>query len=324
MKAPKVILSSLLLLGAGAAICWQFSSKEKPEETTERQSESRSAVRSVRSEDKESRFAKLTDRSIRWEVRADMLRRIDPAALSSQDIDTLYSLLHHKPEVGQEKNWWVVVNEIMEQMRIHGIGAERYTETMLGIVNDSSVDEVIRDYAVQHVGQWVTPRLVKQGRPSESNPALIEQTTQDLSQLITDPALGHSSIPGTTLMVLIDMQEGGVSEQTLAPVIARLEPWFSQTIAGENQVGRTTRISAINAVGMLGLTDQAAVIRELANSEEIDASIRLNSIATLGMIGEDTDLETLSELSATSQTFRYAAKASYKRLQDRMAANSQQ
>ena len=86
-------------------------------------------------------------------------------------------------------------------------------------------------------------------------------------------------------MVLVDMKVGGASEQALTPVIGALQPWFSSTVSGDNNASKITRISAINAIGMLRLQQHTPAIRQLAESDATDPSIRLNSIATLGSIG---------------------------------------
>jgi len=66
--------------------------------------------------------------------------------------------------------------------------------------------EILRDYAVQHLGMWVTPRGKKLGHPSETDPVLVKRTTETFGRIVTDSSLGHTSIPGTTLMTLVDMR----------------------------------------------------------------------------------------------------------------------
>lgn len=264
--------------------------------------------------DSESIYRKLTDSSIRWEVRVDMLRRIEVDRLKSQDIDTLFSLLRYQPTAGQEQSWWVVVNEIMEQMRIHAIGSDRYGKELLSIMRDHTSPEILRDYAVQHLGQWVSPRGAQLGQPSEQDPEIIRETAETLAMLAMDTDTTHTSISGTSLMVLVDMKGGGVSKEVIDPVIASLQPWFAATLAGSNQAGKITRISAINAVGMLHLDAFLPQIRTLAISENMDSSLRLNSIATLGLIGQPSDMETLETIAKSDIRFQYAAQTALQKL----------
>lgn len=326
MKKPILLLATLSIIGAGALGYWQFSKSQQATDDAARakatQSElPKAATRTNHPNDsghpkapKSLLIAKITDTSIRWEIRVDILRRLDADSLTGEEIDSLYSLLTHTPKPGQEGSWWVTVNEIMEQMRKQGIGADRYTPVMLSIIRDSDAPEVLRDYAVQHLGQWVTPRGAEQGVLSEPSPQLVHETAETLGKIITDATLAHTSIPGTTLMVIADMKSGGVPEATLAPVIDSLQPWFTSTISGKNDLPKITRISAINAVSILGIEEHAPAIRQLAESDTTDASIRLNSIAALGNIGTASDLTTLQAIATSTARYRYAAKAAYKKL----------
>lgn len=313
MKKPIIILAILSIIGAGTLAYWQKSNKETPAQAPA----TKAITRTPTLKQKPSLIPKITDTSIRWEVRVDLLRRLDSASLTTEEIDSLYTLLHHTPTPGQEENWWVTVNEIMEQMRKQAIGADRYTPAMLSIIRDPDAPEVLRDYAIQHLGQWVTPRGAAQGTPSETNPQLIQETATALGTIITDATLAHTSIPGTTLMVITDMKHGGVPESILTPVIDSLQPWFTSTISGNNSVSKITRISAINAISMLHLQQHAPAIRQLAESDTTDPSIRLNSIATLGSIGTPADdITTLTAIATSETRYRHAAKAALKKLQN--------
>lgn len=261
-----------------------------------------------------SYWNKLTDSSIRWQVRVDMLRRLDKSNLTTGDTETLYQLLNHRPADQQQEAWWVVVNEIMEQMRKQAIGSDRYTDTLLSILGDDTAPVVLRDYAVQHLGQWICPRGVEQANPHETDLALIQEAAHALGNLVVDPDLAHTSIPGTTLAVLADMQGGGVSEATLSEVIERLHPWLEPTLKGENSVSQITRSSALNAVGALRLKQYRPVLSRLAGDEKTDSSLRLSSIAALGQIGAEEDLSLLQSLASGSTKYRFAAATALNKL----------
>ena len=315
MKKPILPLAILSIIGAGSLVYWQYSAKPAPT-APEHSTVTSKPTRATRTTAQESTLiSRITDTSIRWEIRVDMLRRLDASSLTSKEIDTLYTLLNHIPKTGFEENWWVVVNEIMEQMRKQAIGPERYTGAMLAIIRDANAPEVLRDYAVQHLGQWVTPRGADIGYPSEQDSQLVKETVQTLGDIVSDSTLAHTSIPGTTLAVLADMKAGALSEAALTSVIEDLQPWFTRTISGNNSVSKVTRISAINAISMLDLQQHAPVIRQLAESDQTDPSIRLNSIAALGSIGQQEDLPILKTIANSETRYRHAAKAAINKLQ---------
>ncbi len=314
MKFTSVIPAALLLAGAGGIIWWQHARTDKHLLAASNNPGLTSPHIRTEKAARDSRFQSLTDPSVRWQVRVDMLRRLDAGSLGQEDINTLYSLLKFQPAADQEENWWVVVNEIMEQMRLQAIAPERYANELLAIIRNPSAPDVLRDYAVQHLGRWCSPRGAKLGHPSERNPAIVRETVDTFAALVTDPSIAHTSIPGTTLMLLVDMKGGGVPEEIINPAIKTLEPWFATTITGNNNTGKITRISAINAIGMLALETFRPDIRSLATNESVDPSIRLNSIAALGQIGEPSDLAALQAIATSDSRLRFAAQAAFRNL----------
>jgi hypothetical protein len=321
-RSATYIVASCVLVAAIGITCWQLDHSASKADDLADESVGTSLPDKLpgrlsaraREIDRESVCQKIADPSVRWEVRVDMLRSIEAGKLGPEEVDALYALLRHAPAAHQETGWWVVVNEIMEQMRVQAIGGNRFGEEMLAIVNDATAPEILRDYAVQHLGQWVSPRAEEPGQPSERDPRIVRETAESLARLVMASDTSRTSVPGTSLMVLVDMQGGGVPEKILNPVIESLNPWFAATLADRNGTGKITRISAISAIGMLHLTAHRPAIRNLATNETADPSLRLNSIAALGQIGEPGDIELLQTIAATDTRLRYAAQAALKNL----------
>ncbi len=255
-----------------------------------------------------SSWKSLTDPSIRWQVRVDLLRRLDKETLSETDVDALYSLLEHRPLSGQAENWWVVVNEIMEQMRLQAIGRDRYSKTLLVIIRDPFAPEVLRDYTIQHLGQWISPRGEDIGVPHEEDPVLVRKAVVAISNTVRDASLAHSSIPGTALNVLIDVREGGIEPKIIKKAMDELEPWFSKVIPDRISISSINRAEAISAVACLGRRKYSPIIRELAFSKEGDPTLRLRSIAALGYLGEESDMESLRGIVLSGSPLRHAAQ----------------
>lgn len=307
-----IITAAALLTGATALVWWkQGQGSVRPAVAPAATNAARPSPGKNRPS---TRWDKLTDTSVPWQTRVATLRRLDAGTLTEADTDALYALLAHRPAPGQEEAWWVVANEIMEQMRKQAIGRERLTPALLGIIRDTGAPEVLRDYAVQHLGQWITPRGPRLGLPHEQDPEHVRETARTLAALVTDPALAHTSVPGTTLRVIADMSAGGLDEKTLGTILAPLHPWLRGTIGGESGASKITRISAINAVATLRRSEYRPSVLALATTTGTDPSLRLNSIAALGHIGTREDIPVLRELAATDTPFRHAARAALARL----------
>ena len=61
-------------------------------------------------------------------------------------------------------DWHLLVNELMEQLRRKGIGADQLTRTFLDLIASESTSLTVRDYAVQHLGHGINPREDYSGR----------------------------------------------------------------------------------------------------------------------------------------------------------------
>jgi hypothetical protein len=261
-----------------------------------------------------TRFKFLTDPSIRWQVRANHLRELDANTLSQADVDTLYELLDHRPLPEHAEDWWTVVNEIMEQMRIQAIGRERYAKALLAIIRDSSAPEVARDYSIQHLMQWIAPQGENLGLSHEEDPALIREAVTATITAIMDPELAQTYIPGTALNMLVDASSGVIEPQIIDEAIARLEPWLRGVIPGRISVDPINRYDAIGAAGSLGLREHYPMIRGFAFDEEVDPEVRLLSIASLAIYDDESDLEPMRQIARSNSPLSYPAKRALEKM----------
>ena len=74
------------------------------------------------------------------------------------------------------------------------------------------------------------------------------------------------------------------------------------------------RVSAINAVAMLGRGEYLPHIRAIIDSAKSNDSAKLSSIASLAYLAEDQDVATLETIASSNTKFRYAAKSALKKL----------
>jgi hypothetical protein len=258
-----------------------------------------------------SRWRPLLDDSLPKQVRLDIARGIDEN-LGPAEIAFLYQCLSHKPSPGNENAWWVVMNEIMEQMRKKGVGAGDYTAAMISIIRDPASHDVARDYAVQHLAQWIAP-AGGTTVPGETDARCIEDGLQAIASLINDPALSLTTIPGTALMALVDASSR-LERGTTEAIWESLSPFFAAVITGQTPAEMPLRVSVLQAVAIQGDTRHLPAIRLLARDEKANPSLRLSSIASLGFYGEPADIAFLQSLANTDTPFRHAATAALARI----------
>lgn len=264
-----------------------------------------------------SRFSSLSDRSLRWQVRVENLRNMDIQALNSEDIDELYEWLKYQPQVGEKEDWYVIANEIMEQMRQQGIGSQRYTDNLIKVISDPAQDKVIRDYAIQHLSIWLAPRGSSNNTPYEKDSAKVTSAIQTLTSVIIDSSTQNSSIPGTALMGLVDFHQVDPRNEIISDSFEKLSPWLSDVITGKQNPSLITQTSAINAVAMMQRVEYLPAIRDLVQSASTNESAKLSSIAALGYLAEDSDIPTLQSIADSNTKFKHAAQAALIKISNR-------
>lgn len=253
----------------------------------------------------------ITDKQVRWQVKANMLRSMDFSQLDTQELDYLFGLLERSPKAGESKeSWLVVANEIMEQLRKQAIQPERLTESLAALAKNQQMDTVLRDYALQHlslsIGNQETARLLS--RESTRNVIGV------IAGIIDQSTVQQSSIPGTALMSLVKANEVPENQAQISESLAALEGYLSSAIVGGAGTTLSTQTTALNAVAILQLSEYLPLIRENIRSESTDPSVKLSSIAALGYLAEDEDLEYLKSMASSESKFRFAAQSSLKRL----------
>jgi len=241
--------------------------------------------------------------------RLEIARSISPT-LGDDDIASLISALSHTPRIGGEDDWYLVLNEIMEQMRRHGVGADQYAEALGTIIMDPDRPEVVRDYAIQHLALWIAP-ADRERFPHETDEETVRSSLAHIASVICDHSLTSTSIPGTALLPLTD-----ITPRLPAAEAAweDLTPYLDGVISGSATVPSSTRISAIQAVARTAQHRYLPVIRAIAAEESGDPSVRLSSIASLGLFANQEDRQFLETLAGAGGRYSYAARSAFNRL----------
>ena len=265
-----------------------------------------------------NRFAHLGDPRNNPDQLVAELRQLDARTLSEGDVDSLYAYLTDRPGVARTEEWWYTLNEIMEQIRLQAIAPERIVPTFLSILLDPNQAEVPRDYALQHLAQWITPNPEGLDLPHEQNPELIRKAIYGIIRIIPEPALGRSTIPGTGLTMLNLMQDAPFADQLLRPSLRHLEPWVKRTVLGQNSdASEILRGEAIQTVGDFLLDEHAHYLRELASDRSSSTYLRLRAISALGDLGHPDDRTSLLKLAQSPGPLRDAAISALGRINQR-------
>ncbi len=252
----------------------------------------------------------ISDPGQPWQLRIDQLRSILRSECGEPEIRYLYHLLEKPAPQGElPEHWYVIANDIMTQLMEHDTDPQRFSTNFLGLLQDTRQPLVIRDYAVQYLATWLNP-LSRQAttveRPAPS-PELTAQVLQSLVDATIDPASEQSTIPGTTLMMLVDLARSP-GEVDCTSAITSLKPWLTHALQDGSSLSNPIRVSAVQAAGILAPLEFRPVLRRIAFTENGESSLRLPSIAALGHCGEAEDLVKLQQIIRSNPELIYAAQ----------------
>jgi hypothetical protein len=297
-----------LLIAVTTALLWPDSTvNPAPANTTSKRHQDR---KPAPHQPAASEWQPLLDDSLPLETRLDLARSIDHQT-SQAERAFLFDALTHTPRPDTGQDWWIVMNEIMEQMRKKGIGSDQYSARLGALIRDSSQNEMVRDYAIQHLAQWIAP-AGGDITPGEENPAQARLALEAIAAAAADPALAGSTVSGTALMALLDASSRLPATATAATWDS-LRPYLAEVITGQATAANHFRISAIQAVALRGDITQLPAIRDLATRDSTDPGLRLSSIAALGLYAAPADRPFLESLATGTTKFRHAAQAALTR-----------
>jgi len=254
----------------------------------------------------------ICDPSLHWEERVRAVREL-PDKLDKPTTDRLFAFLQEPPATGEEK-WYLVCNEIMEVLRKRNLVPDVYTKNLLTLIQSSTADPTIRDYAAQHLAQWVSGI-----DPSacEKDPRQAAAAFEAMCREASNPANGQLTLAGTTLNALADaVTHGGPTVQQERAAVGRLALRMVDSPAGVfSNVNRST---ALQVAARLQMPEVPQRSRMLALDTNTPADVRLSAIAALGLVGDAEDRALLYSF-VSDEAFKFAAAAAVERVDQRAA-----
>jgi hypothetical protein len=263
----------------------------------------------------------LSDLSQPYQVRIQTLQNTLETECSEPEIRYLYQLLEKGPAAAEiPEQGFMVANEVMGQLIKHETDRTRFASHFIALLNDPRQPAVIRDYAVQFLGSLVDPRKVYGSGNPKAIGLPLEVTEQVLKSLVsaaTDPLLSQTSVPGTTLMIFVDLARSG-DALNCGPSIATLKPWIGQALSEGSSLSLACRVSAVIAAGILAPEDFRPTLRKIAYQPDGEGALQLCALASLGQSGDAADLPKLQHVAATHPTLAYAASEAGRALTARL------
>ena len=226
--------------------------------------------------------------------RRRMVEAIDHK-LSFDEIRALLLFARSKPsDVGLSESDFngvgdVVLLKLEEQEPL----PEDYTDHLVVMFYDESLNQQWRDYCIQHLGT-VFPRT-----PEETRPVI--------RQLYEDAIKPGSQFAGTTLLSMKRSTQGSDLSETWVAEKAMM-------VASSTQYTDAERLSALAVAAEFNYPDAIVLAREIVVSKR-SAVFRMASLAVIGSHGDASDRPLLEKYSKSSDIrLRTAATEALKRL----------
>ncbi len=318
---------TLALIGGVGVFIWK-NQTSAPIPTASATAAARHSLPKISRPPTSSHLAFLTDPSQPWQSRVDQFRNALATDCAEPEIRHLYQLLEQGPAPGElAEHWYVIANDIMIQLSKHDRDPHRFTSHLIGLLQNSQQPIVIRDYAVQFLANSLLPQADGPAKNfARPTPELTSQILGALITATTDSSLEQTSIPGTTLMMLVNLARSSGSGDSLtmdsAAVTTTLKPWLTRALQDGSSLSTAIRVSAIQAAAALAPVEFRPVLRQLAYQENRQSSLRLPAIAALGQCGEPADLSKLAAIMQNSPDLTYAAQDAHQALAARVNSAS--
>jgi hypothetical protein len=256
----------------------------------------------------------ITNPDIHWEERVHAVNQL-PVNLDAATRKGLVDYLTNKPNKEPLKDWYVVANEVMQTLRQHELPPGFYTREMTILIESPTADPVLRDYAVQHLSQWISG-VVPAAR--ETDAVLVTAAFDAMCGQAVAAENGQLTLVGTTLNALADALLRG--EGTILAKRSHLQKIaLKLATTADTSVSTFNRACALQAAARLDTPELPDVCRQLVHHSDVAPDLRLGSVAALGLVGNAGDLALLQSFAVDSP-FHYAAAAAIQRIQDRVAS----
>lgn len=274
--------------------------------------------------ERERRMATILDYSRPYPERIRAVREL-PLEVADEDLRALLAILEAPIPETNRSDTLTSLNEIIEQLRLKGRATEEYGKALARLMRAPEVDEVVRDYAVQHAVHWMLDCERIAIAPGNESAVLADRglLLDALGAVLDARSVSEGSAWGTTLNALRDFKARSLHPEEIAPLLDENGELIRSVARGEREAHPGNRVAAIQTLPELSERQASLdLVRELAGNTSLEVGHRLPAIAVLGILGGDADLATLAALEQSDGRLRYAARAAADRLKTRLSTSS--
>lgn len=247
--------------------------------------------------------ALLSVESVPFVERHRHLRAIGDHLPQADRLRMLHAIVNEPPNGLVSATWHSLANDIMGILRHQKPFMPEYTDHLIGLWHDLELDPTLRDYALQHLREWVADgdsRTVHEERPEKL--ALIHRTFLEAATPGHPSFDPQSTTIGTILLALNEWTPGATAKQPSQPgqsaQIGDLDSADFESLllqfSADASVHRGIRTTALQLCARREIREALPTARSILADPAADAILRIAAISCLGELGTADDLDRLT------------------------------
>jgi len=230
--------------------------------------------------------------------------------LSDSDREALFGLLRQHLAEDDQQLGQVFKNDLMNALCTMQPPPDGLRQLLTDIYRDSNQNEVLRDYAVQHLAAFYRQMSMATSMDPTVRNDELQQTQNVLWQALDETS---TSIAGTALLGISQLsQQGwqGFDSQKIQDAALRM--------AQDNSAGELTQITAFQVCANLGVTNALPAILNSVQQPQTE-SVQISAIAALGQLGNQDQEQLLSSFAqGPDPRLKLPAQHALERIQQRL------
>lgn len=222
-----------------------------------------------------------------------------PTDLAAHDIEALIAfIMAPRPPAFQDAEWGSLTNDIQEALSVQTVPSQKVCEALIATYRDESRIQLMRDYALQHIGGFAIYLVHTRSVREDTLPPFFGDLTGELNSAATQTFKPWS---GTALNLLDGLLRAAEYRSVEVPglngesLVALALP-----IARDPSAPLNARLPALQVAARHDSPAARDLAREILSSPEPGLMLVQSASAALARLGTADDLPLLRSVSANA------------------------